>query len=173
MKKLLLGLIFLFACCSLRAAADIEGYWKTINETNGKPECIVVIYPYKNDYFGRMIGSFDDNGKMDDSFANPKKRATGLPGQPYYSGLDFIWALDKRGSVYKGEILNPENGKVYKAVVWTENGNLIVEGKLMGLGRSQTWVRAQKSDFPPGLQMPDISKFVPVAPVSELRPQIQ
>lgn len=173
MKKLLLGLICLLTS-SLCAAGSIEGYWKTINETNGKPECIVVIYKYKNDYYGRMIGSFDDNGKMDDTFVDPKKRATALPGQPFYSGMDFIWALDKRGSVYKGEILNPEDGKVYKAEAWVNSdGNLVVRGKLMMMGRNQTWLPAQTSDFPPGFKKPDVSKFVPVAPVEELSPQLQ
>jgi len=172
MKKLLFGLICLLTS-SLSAAADIEGYWKTINETNGKPECVVVIYPYKKDYYGRMIGSFDDKGVMDDTFVNPEKRATALPGQPYYSGMDFIWALTKRGSVYKGEILNPENGKVYKAEAWIDKGNLVVRGKLMMMGRNQTWLPAQKSDFPPGFQMPDVTKFIPVAPVDELTPHIQ
>src|ERR1700740_1300278 len=101
MKKILLALICWIATCPLWADGDITGYWKSISDKTGKPQCVVVIYEYKNNYYGRMIGSFDDNGKMDDTFANPHKKAMALPGQPYYSGLDFIWGLDKRGSDYK------------------------------------------------------------------------
>jgi uncharacterized protein (DUF2147 family) len=173
MKKLLLVLGFWVSASSLWAEASIVGFWKSISDKTGKAQCIVAIYEYKDNYYGRMIGSFDDSGKkMDDTVYNPKSRATALPGQPYYSGMDFIWALIPRGDVYKGEILDPEHGDVYKAVVWTEDGNLKVEGKLMMFGRTQTWVPAKKSDFPKGFKMPDTSEFVPVAPVAELTPQL-
>jgi uncharacterized protein (DUF2147 family) len=173
MKKLFLALIYAVASSSLWADGSILGFWKSINETTGKAQCVVAIYEYKNNYYGRMIGSFDDDGKtMDDTIYNPKKRATALPGQPFYSGMDFIWALNPRGSTYKGQILDPEQGDVYKAEVWTENGNLEVEGKLMFFSRTQTWVPAKKSDFPAGFKMPDVNAFVPVAPVDDLRPQL-
>lgn len=168
MKKLLWVIVFCFS--SSLGAQGITGFWKSISEKTGKAECIVAIYQYNNDYFGRMIGSFGDDGKMDDTIYNPKKRAKGLPGQPFYSGMDFIWALDQRGSTYKGQILDPETGDVYKSELWVENGNLKVEGKLMFFSRTQTWVPATKSDYPPDFKMPDVSQFVPVAPVDELRP---
>jgi hypothetical protein len=109
---------------------------------------------------------------MDDTIYDPKKRATALPGQPFYCGMDFIWALDLRGSTYDGEILDPEHADVYKASVWVENGNLKVRGKLLGLGRTETWVPAKTSDYPAGFEMPDVSTFVPVAPVPDLSPQL-
>ena len=167
MKKLL----FILLCWAsvLSAEGNIVGFWKSINEKTGKAECIVAIYAYKNNFYGRMIGSFNEEGKMDDTVYNPKKRAAGLPGQPFYCGMDFIWALNPRGSVYKGQILDPEQGDVYKAAVWNENGNLKVEGKLMFFSRTQTWVLATKNDFPSGFTMPNTSEFIPFAPVDELR----
>jgi uncharacterized protein (DUF2147 family) len=174
MKKLLLVLFFWATSSALWADdANIVGFWKSISDKTGIAQCIVAIYEYKDNYYGRMIGSFDDAGNtMDDTIYNPKKRATALPGQPFYSGMDFIWALDQRGSTYKGEILDPEHGDVYKAEVWTEDGNLKVEGKLMFFGRTQTWVPAKPSDYPKGFKMPDVSGFVPVAPVDDLMPQL-
>ena len=170
MKKLLLILI---CCVSLWAEADIVGFWKSISEKTGLAQCVVAIYPYQGSYYGRIIGSFNDAGTaMDETLYGPKKRATALPGQPYYCGMDFIWALDRRGSTYDGEILDPEQAKVYKASLWVEGGNLKVEGKLMFLGRTQIWVPAKPSDYPQGFKIPDVNTFVPVAPVSELSPQL-
>ena len=173
MKRVVLGLICLLMISQTWAAADIVGFWKTISEKTGKAQCVVAIYEYKNNYYGRMIGSYNPQGKMNDTIYDPKEKANGLPGKPYYSGMDFVWALDLRGSVYKGEILDPENGDVYKAEVWVDKGNLIVRGKLMMFGRNETWVPAKKSDFPSGFKMPNVSEFVPVAPVVDLMPQLQ
>jgi len=168
MKKLLLA--FICFASSLWAEADIVGFWKSINEKTGLAQSIVAIYPYQGNYYGRLIGSFNETGTvLDETIYNPKSRATALPGQPYYCGLDFIWDLDQKGSVYKGQILDPEHGDVYKAEVWVEGGNLKVEGKLMFFGRTQTWVPAKPSDYPKGFKMPDVSTFVPVAPVDDLR----
>ncbi|HEY5236297.1 MAG TPA: DUF2147 domain-containing protein [Rhabdochlamydiaceae bacterium] len=170
MKKLLLALI---CCASLWAEADIVGFWKSISNKTGLAQSIVAIYPYEGDYYGRLIASYNDAGTViQDTMYNPKTRATALPGQPFYCGMDFIWALDLRGSKYAGEILDPEHGDVYKAVVWVENGNLKVEGKLLGLGQTQTWVPAKPSDYPKGFKLPDVSTFVPLAPVPDLSPQL-
>ena len=170
MKKLLLALI---CSVSLWAEADIVGFWKSISDKTGLAQSIVAVYPYQGSYYGRLIGSFNDAGTvMEDTIYNPKTRPTALPGQPFYCGMDFIWALNPRGASYDGEILDPEHGDVYKASLWVEDGNLKVEGKLLFFGRTQTWVPAEPSDYPKGFKMPDVSTFVPVAPVPDLTPQL-
>jgi uncharacterized protein (DUF2147 family) len=141
--------------------ADIVGFWKSVDEETGIARCVVAIYPYQNQYFGRIIGTFNKEGHMEDTIYKPKGRAEGVPGNPYYSGLDLIWDLDKRGSVYKGKIMDPEAGNVYKAEVWRKGADLIVRGKLLFFGRSQTWLPTTASDFPKGFKKPDTSKFVP------------
>ena len=51
-------------------------------------------------------------------------------------------ALD--GERYKGgTIMDPEDGKVYEAEIWAEDGKLKVRGHVGFLSRTQTWVRAQ------------------------------
>ncbi len=102
---------------------------------------------------------------MDDSIYKPVQRAPGVVGNPYYSGLDIIWNLADRGSKFKGKILDPEHGDVYNAELWIDQGNLVVRGKLLIFGRSQTWLPATKVDFPQGFKMPDLSKMVPSIPV--------
>lgn len=157
-------ILLLFLFCSVLVAQDIKGFWKTINENTGKPECILAIYPYKDKYYGRIIGTYDETGKVADTIYAPKGRAEGIPGNPFYCGLDILWDLHERGDVYKGKIVDPRKGNVYKAEVWVDNGNLIVRGKLLFFGRSETWLPTVDADFPSGFKKPDVSKFVPVIP---------
>ena len=50
--------------------------------------------------------------------------------------------LSRDGDHYKGgSILDPEDGKAYKAELWIENGKLKVRGYLGSFHKTQTWVR--------------------------------
>jgi uncharacterized protein (DUF2147 family) len=156
--------LFLFFFCSALMAADIDGYWKSINETTGKPQCVVAVYEYDGLHYGRIIGTYDPNGVMTETIYNPKGRAPGILGNPFYCGMDLIWALDDAGSKFKGKIVDPEKGNVYNAELWVDGDNLIVRGKLLMFGRSQKWLPVSLSEFPKGFKQPDIKKWVPVIP---------
>jgi uncharacterized protein (DUF2147 family) len=149
---------------SLFSAEDIGGFWKTIDEKTGQAQAIIALYQNEGRYYGRIIGSFGPDGKMDDSIYTPIKRAPGLVGEPFYSGLDIIWFLVDRGSKFKGKILDPEHGDVYNSELWIENGNLVVRGKLLMFGRSQTWLPAVEADFPKGFKKPDLKTMIPKIP---------
>ena len=57
-------------------------------------------------------------------------------------GLVIIRDLKPDGDRYKGgTILDPEDGKIYKAEVWNEDGKLKVRGYLGVLYKTQTWVK--------------------------------
>lgn len=156
--------ICLLFFCSVLSAQDITGFWKTVDEKTGKVGCVVAVYEYEGLRYGRIIGTFDDDGKMKESIYKPLERAPGVIGDPFYCGLDIIWDLEDRNVSYRGKILDPQHGKVYNAELWVQNGNLIVRGKLLMFGRNQTWYPAKKSDFPADFKMPDVSSFVPVIP---------
>lgn len=165
MKTILCVLACLFSFFSLQGAETIEGYWKSIDEKTDKPQCLVLIYPYEGKYYGRMVGTFGDNGIIDDTIYAPKDRAPGVVGNPFYSGLDFIVNLQCKGSRYKGRILDPQKGKWYRAELWVKtNGNLNVRGELMFFGRNQEWLPAENSDFPKGFKKPDVKTMIPVIP---------
>lgn len=156
-------LFCLFISCALFAAEDIGGFWKTINE-EGHAQSIIAVYEHDGIYYGRIIGSFDDNGVLKDHIYNPIKRAPGVAGFPFYSGLDIIWNLIDSGVKFKGKIMDPQKGNVYNSELWVENGNLIVRGKLLMFGRSQTWFPAETTDFPKGFKIPDLKTLVPSIP---------
>jgi uncharacterized protein (DUF2147 family) len=161
MKMICLFLTCAFACCY---AQDIKGFWKSIDEETRKPGCMVAIYEYQDQYYGRIIGTFDKTGKMTETIDAPEDRAPGIVGQPFYCGIDLIWNLNKRDDRFKGRIVDPKKGNVYRVELWVEDGKLIVRGKLLCFGRNQTWLPASSSDFPENFSKPDVRKFVPLIP---------
>ena len=131
MKKILaLSVFCLLAFCSILQAGDIVGYWKSIDDKTGKAQSIVGIYEYQGKYYGRIIATFNDEGVVDDTIYTPKDKAPGVVGDPYYAGLDIIYDLKKDDSRYNGKIMDPEEGKVYNATLWTEGQNLVVRGEI-------------------------------------------
>ncbi len=155
---------FLFLVCSA-SAKEIYGFWKSYDEDTGMPQCVIGVYEYEGMSYARIIGSFNDEGKMFDTIYEPKVRAPGIVGEPYYSGLDLIYNLFNTGYIYKGKVVDPKKGNEYNAEVWVdENGNFILRGKLFIFGRSKAWVPAEPADFPKGFKMPDMKKFVPKIP---------
>jgi len=164
MKKLLVAFLLVTTSCFALTAGNIEGFWKTINE-EGVAQAIIAIYPYNGLYYGRLVATFDEKGKVEDSVYHPTKRAPGVEGDPYYCGLDIIWNLKLSGSKYKGKILDPQKGNIYNAEVWEEKNILIVRGKYLVFGRNQSWLPVADSDLPKDFKLPDASTFVPVIPI--------
>ncbi len=163
MSKVLSFLFFLSVSVLGFSTEDIGGFWKTVNE-QGLPQCIIGIYEYDGVYYGRIIATFDDEGKMDDSIYAPKKRAPGVIGNPFYSGLDIIWDLLDVGVKFKGKILDPQKGNIYNSELWINKGNLVVRGKYLVFGRSQEWFPVSPQDLPKGFKLPDLEKLVPSIP---------
>ncbi len=145
-------------------AQDIIGWWKAVDEHSGEARCLVAIYAYKGLRYGRIIGTYDENGKMKDDIYKQLEKAPGVVGNPPYCGLDLIWDLEEEDGHYYGKILDPEKGNVYRAELWREGDDLIVRGKLLFFFRNQTWLPATNADFPKGFKKPDPTKFIPVIP---------
>ncbi|MFI5343605.1 MAG: DUF2147 domain-containing protein [Chlamydiales bacterium] len=145
--------------------SSVTGFWQTMDDKTGRPQSIVALYPYRGLYFGRMVVTFDDSGKLSDTINDPKDRAPGVVGNPYYSGMDIIWDMKKEGSKYVGgKIIDPEKGDIYDAEMWLSHGRLIVRGEILFFGENQTWLPAVESDFPPNFKKPDLNQFIPVIP---------
>lgn len=163
-KLFLLCLFYIFAFSTSLIADDIAGFWKSFDEKTGEPQSVVAIYPYQGKYYGRMIATYK-GGKLLDTIDNPTLRAPGVKGHPFYSGMDFIWGLEKNDLRYSGgKILDPEEGKEYNAEMWMEDGNLIVRGEILIFGRNQTWVPATAKDLPQGFKLPNLNNLTPVIP---------
>lgn len=133
----------MLASATALAQATPSGSWKTIDDTTGKPRGLVEITDKNGVYSGRLVKTFgDDDGK-------PKvcvKCTDARKDQPII-GMTILSGLRKTGDNEwsGGEILDPENGKVYKSkMTLSDDGNKLDVRGFIGislLGRTQTWER--------------------------------
>lgn len=167
MKRLTLtALSLLFTVYA--AAAGITGFWQTIDDETNKPKSITAVYEYNGKIYGRILLTYEEDGKtVRDTIYAQKRKADKVIGNPAYCGLDFIWDMSKAedGKYKYGKILNPPKGKIYNAEIWlAQNGDLIVRGKIGPFGKNQTWHPFKAESFPAGFTVPDIKAFKPVIP---------
>lgn len=117
------------------------GKWKTVDDNTEKTKSVVDIYEKGGKLYGKVLALFDPE-KPDPVCEECAK------DDPRYMkpivGLEIIRGLSKDGSEYaNGDILDPENGKVYKCKIWVEDGNLMVRGYIAFLYRTQRWLPAK------------------------------
>ena len=120
------------------------GFWKTIDDVTGEPKAIVEIQ--------EVDGVL--KGIIRKTFAKPTDKTTCdlCPGdkkdKPFVD-MEILWGLKKDDDEYTGgEILDPKNGKTYRAkVALVENGEKLKVRGFIGfslLGRTQIWHRSDK-----------------------------
>ena len=119
------------------------GVWETIDDSTHQPKALVQISQADDGSLtGKVIKGLDPKEK-------PGKRCTACTDerkdQPIL-GMTIITDMKPDGDKWDGgNILDPENGKVYKCNMHLEDGGqkLVVRGYIgvSLLGRSQTWVR--------------------------------
>jgi len=122
-------------------AADAPvGEWKTVDEKSGAVESVVEIY----DQGGKLFGKIASLTKPADEQGKPKlcTKCTGADKDKPIVGLIIVKGLGADGAHWKGgTILDPDDGKVYNAELWVEDGKLKVRGYLGFFYRTQTWVK--------------------------------
>jgi uncharacterized protein (DUF2147 family) len=128
-------------------AAEVSpvGLWKTIDDQTGKPKALIRI----TDNQGVLQGKIEKVFRPADQDQNPKcvKCEGALKDQPMV-GMTILSGLKKDGDEYAGgQILDPNNGKVYKSKAELQDGGkkLSVRGYIGApmFGRSQLWVREE------------------------------
>lgn len=160
----------LFSCSTKMQPQGITGLWKSRDPHSDKPRSLVAVYKYQDMYYGRMIATYDEEGKIKDTILTQTSKASGVVGHPPYCGMDFIYNVKQESAdgqpedKYRGKIIDPEKGKVYNAEFWLEGDILIVRGELWIFGKNIPWQKASKKDLPKGFSMGDIKDFVPVVP---------
>lgn len=142
--SLLLSLFFA-ACCAASEStiASPVGLWRVFGDRSGQSEALVRISEDRGMYEGRITTVFP---RPD---VPPNARCESCPGerrnQPI-QGLLILTASRKPGKdQLEGEILDPEDGAVYRCTLRLseDNRHLLVRG-YVGIslfGRTQTWSR--------------------------------
>ena len=125
-------------------AADLQspiGLWKTVDDKTGMPRAMVRIFVQDGKYFGRIEQSFTAGAETRVCSVCTDERKN----QPII-GLLIIRNVTLRDGDYSGgDILDPENGSVYRCKFHLEkDGTVLVVRGFIGislLGRSQIWQR--------------------------------
>jgi len=122
------------------AADSVIGSWKTVDEKSGKVVSEVELY----DQGGRLYGRITRLTEPTNAEGKPKvcTKCRGEDKDQPIVGLVIIKDLSASGDRYKGgTIMDPDDGKVYRAEVWPEDGKLKVRGYLGPFYRTQTWLK--------------------------------
>jgi len=141
----LAGVLLASAVTAMAQADSPVGTWQTIDAHTGQPKALVQI---------AQDGSGSLNGKVIKGLGandQPDRRCTACTDarkDQLILGMTIISDMKKDGDAWDhGQILDPENGKLYKCKMHLEDGGnkLVVRGYIgvSLLGRSQTWVRQQ------------------------------
>ena len=128
---------------AMAAAADAPlGNWNTVDDKTGKVKSEVQIYDQGGKIYGKIVGLPEPN----DDKGKPKlcTKCQGADKDKPIVGLVIIKELVADGGRYKGgTILDPEDGKVYRAEIWNEGAELKVRGYLGPFYKTQTWTKAK------------------------------
>jgi len=118
------------------------GLWKTFDDKTGAARAIVRIYEQDGKLFGKIVSSLTPGADERVCIACEDERKN----QPII-GLVIVRNMQRVDDGYRGgDILDPENGSVYRCRFHVEDGVRLVVRGYIGislLGRTQTWQRQQ------------------------------
>lgn len=139
--------VMTFSTDASAGADNVLGCWKTIDDKTKTPKSIVKIWKSNGKVFGKILKLF----RKPPQELDPKcDKCKGKRKGQRVIGMTMIWNLKQNGYWWKGgNILDPANGKVYRAELWTANKGasksiLKVRGFVAFFYRTQTWHRVAK-----------------------------
>ena len=141
MKHLVLIHLILLWCTLHLNAQSITGKWTTVDDTTGEHKSTVEIYKEDGKLFGKIVHITREdrrNDVCDQCKGNDKNKP--LIGLIIIKNL----VLKASGRCEGGTIMDPENGKTYKAKLWLDPDNpdlLHVRGYIAFFYRTQYWIR--------------------------------
>ena len=143
------ALIAVLAAACLPVLAQTSnpvGLWRTIDDKTGKERSLVRIAEVNGSYEGTVEKLL--NRQPDDDPQGLCRKCPGEREDRPIEGMTILWGLKQDGDEYTGgEILDPKNGKVYRAKMKLIDGGRKLEVRgYLGVslfGRSQVWVREQ------------------------------
>ena len=145
-RLLLCAAALLAAANAFADASTPAGLWRTIDDKTGKERSLIRISEVNGVYEGKVEKLL--NRQPDDDPDNLCRKCEGARKDQPIIGMTILWGLRKDGEQFGGgEILDPKNGKIYRAKMkLLDNGAKLEVRGFIGislLGRSQTWVREE------------------------------
>ena len=121
------------------------GMWKTLDDKTGEARSVIKVWTEKGELSGQITKLF----RKPDKNPNPLcDKCTGENKDKPVIGMTIMWGLKQDGDEWNGgQILDPDDGKIYKCKVEVVEGGKKLEVRgFIGfalIGRTQTWVRAE------------------------------
>jgi uncharacterized protein (DUF2147 family) len=136
-------LLFLAIGATAIGQNSIVGKWKTIDDESNEPRSTVEIFEKNGKYYGKIINLFPRPNEDQDPTC-----LECAEGDDRYQkkiiGMEILRAMERSDDEYaEGNVLDPNNGKIYKCKIWIEANNLKLRGYWGPFFRTQTWLRAQ------------------------------
>ncbi|MDH5379607.1 MAG: DUF2147 domain-containing protein [Cyclobacteriaceae bacterium] len=145
MKNLNLTLLALFILLTSGNVAfsqnkGVFGKWVTIDDETNEKKSVVEIYERNGKVYGKIIKLYRKPGEDPDPVCDDCD-----DDDPRYMkkiiGMEIMTDMEKDGDEYSdGEILKPDEGKVYDCTIWRDGANLKVRGYILFLYRTQMWL---------------------------------
>ncbi len=124
--------------------SEIIGVWQTIDDDTHKVRSLVELSITDGKLFGTIIKLFPEKGDPNDPICD---KCEGAQKNSPVLGLKIIDGLALiKGKWRDGEILDPDNGKIYDCRIWEEDGKLMVRGYIGFFFRTQEWIRHQSNE---------------------------
>ena len=137
-------LIISFCSNTFAAAATPAGLWRTIDDNTGKPRSLVRINENNGEFSAviekGLLASDTPDAVCDK--CKDERKGQRIVGMTIVKGIKLV-----DGHYEGGEILDPENGKVYRCLMKLDSTGKQLEVRgyigISLIGRSQTWTRVE------------------------------
>jgi uncharacterized protein (DUF2147 family) len=128
---------------SAQAIDPALGVWKTIDEKTNQPSSLIRLEERNGELIGTVIELIPTPGETlitHCRLCKSERKDKPIVGMVIMNGLK----KEKTGHWSGGEILDPEEGDIYKVKIATEDGKTLRVRGYIGIsliGRTQVWVR--------------------------------
>ncbi|HUO60820.1 MAG TPA: DUF2147 domain-containing protein [Candidatus Acidoferrales bacterium] len=144
MRRVLPLLALIAVCVQIgwaQSSTSPIGLWKTFDDKTGEAKSLLRIYEQNGLYFGKIEKTLRPNAQQTCTKCKDDRKDKPIVG------MVVMRNMKKDDEFTGGDILDPENGSVYKCKFRLEDGGkkLKVRGFIgfSMLGRSQTWERVE------------------------------
>ena len=128
---------------SAQAIDPALGVWKTIDEKTNQPSSLIRLEERNGGLIGTVIELIPTPGEPPIThcrLCKGERKDKPIVGMVIMNGLK----KEKPGYWFGGEILDPEEGDIYKVKIATDDGKTLKVRGYIGIsliGRTQVWVR--------------------------------
>jgi uncharacterized protein (DUF2147 family) len=136
--------ILLFFLVQSISGQSITGFWKNIDDEDGKAKSIIEVYEEEGLIYGKVVRLLENATVTHCQKCKGEKKGAPLVGMGIM--WDLQYDVENKNKAENGKILDPKKGKVYGCKIeLKKDDELNVRGYIKAplFGRTQTWYRVE------------------------------